>query len=167
MSTKHKFGIHTQILHRQCTPSSESGISISVLTRVTWKILDDWIIKCFIWKPEISGLSPTGDIVSEWNFMRSFYSTNLKVWTQIFVVTCSPLNNITSGEIRYSTPATSGRHPVKTVASFLCEHGYSRNGPISSLCQMSGNWSQESPTCDQSNSNSSIIFYIIKLQNYF
>ena len=59
-----------------------------------------------------------------------------------------------SGQITYNDSMTSPYHyPLDTMASFSCYNGYSLSGPISSICLMSEEWSEQPPTCNLSNKN--------------
>ena len=68
------------------------------------------------------------------------------------VVTCTALSPPSNGQISYNEPSmTYGEYPVDTKASFTCNQGYSLSGSESRTCETSGNWNQETPTCNQSN----------------
>ena len=41
-----------------------------------------------------------------------------------------------------------GGYVVDTIASFSCNSGYHQNGPDSITCQESGNWNEQTPTCE-------------------
>ena len=64
------------------------------------------------------------------------------------VVTCAVLS-LEDGQIDYTEAAEiNGEYPVGTVASFSCNSGLSLSGSESSICQMSGNWKQQSQICN-------------------
>ena len=71
-------------------------------------------------------------------------------------VTCAALSQPANGQVAYSNATVDGGYPVDTVATFSCNSRYSRSGSSSRTCQTSGNWNQETPTCNLSNTN--IIF---------
>ena len=50
-----------------------------------------------------------------------------------------------------------GKYLEDTTAYFECYLGYSLNGSESRICQSSGNWSQQTPTCNLGN----ILIYIV------
>ena len=50
----------------------------------------------------------------------------------------------------------NGRYIVDTVASFMCDGGYSRIGVSSRTCQNSGNWNGPAAICNLSNKLSSL-----------
>ena len=52
----------------------------------------------------------------------------------------------------------SSKYPVDTMATFSCDEGFSLSGSSSSICQDSGNWSQETPICG----NELNVFYLHK-----
>ena len=67
------------------------------------------------------------------------------------VGTCMALN-LENGDISYTeSPITNGGYPVDTVASFICNNGYSKSGPQWQTCQSNKTWDQQTPTCTQSN----------------
>ena len=70
----------------------------------------------------------------------------------MFAVTCPSLS-LSNGGISYNKSPVNGRYPVETVASLSCHHGYSISGSNSRTCQTSGNWDQQTVTCNQSNQN--------------
>ena len=64
------------------------------------------------------------------------------------VVLCKALS-LKNGDIAYNESSDiNGEYPVGTVASFLCNSGFSICGSKSSTCQMSGNWGQQSQICN-------------------
>ena len=85
----------------------------------------------------------------------------------IFAVTCESLN-LANGGISYSELPVNGRYPVDTVASYSCHHGYSLTGLSSRICQTSGNWNNQNPSCNQGN-HSKMYFYtnLLRLLIYF
>ena len=69
----------------------------------------------------------------------------------LLVVTCPALSELSHGRVSYSQSAIGERYPSGTVGSFRCNDGYHRQGSSFSTCQTSENWSNQSPTCKQSN----------------
>ena len=61
--------------------------------------------------------------------------------------------SLENGEITYNTSSLNGDYPLYTVASFSCDEFYSREGSSSAICQNSGNWNPQAPTCNASNGN--------------
>ena len=72
-----------------------------------------------------------------------------KFITIFFLATCGPLN-VANGLVDYSKSAENGGYPVSTTASFSCNSGHYQNGPNSITCQASGNWNEQTPTCEGS-----------------
>ena len=72
------------------------------------------------------------------------------VITNIMIVVNCPALSLDNGQVSYSTvPATNGGYSENTTATFLCNHAYNLSrGTNSTTCEVSGNWDQESPTCD-------------------
>ena len=68
------------------------------------------------------------------------------------VVICPSLS-LENGEAAYNTPALNGGYPFNTQASISCNQYFQREGHSSVTCQNSGNWSEETPTCNASNGN--------------
>ena len=68
------------------------------------------------------------------------------------VVTCPPLS-LDNGQVAYNTPTLNGGYPVDTEASISCNQYHQREGPNSVICQNSGNWSPQMPTCNASKEN--------------
>ena len=67
----------------------------------------------------------------------------------LIVVTCDPLQNLENGDINYNESLlTNGEYPVDTLASFMCNRGYDLSGSDSGTCQTSGDWDQQTPTCN-------------------
>ena len=63
-------------------------------------------------------------------------------YLQIIGPTCEALS-LVNGQIDYSESAlTNGEYPVGTVANFTCADGFSLSGSASSVCQMSGQWTE-------------------------
>ena len=48
---------------------------------------------------------------------------------------------------RDSDPQESGQYPVGTIATFICNSGYSQHGAQITVCQSSGDWTDQTPTC--------------------
>ena len=70
------------------------------------------------------------------------------------VVTCSDLRtwaDFPNGQITYNKQLVGGRIPWKTVATYTCNSGYSRDGGSASTCRNTGVWQGLSPTCKKSN----------------
>ena len=63
------------------------------------------------------------------------------------LATCAPLS-LENGTVNYTTSAEKGRYLVNTVASFSCDPGYYQNGSNSATCEASGNWNEQTPTCE-------------------
>ena len=78
--------------------------------------------------------------------------------TKIFLLAIScPFLSFENGEIQYSTSSLNEGYPLNTVVTFSCDQHYNREGPSSVICQISGNWSQETPTCNASNENNTFM----------
>ena len=75
---------------------------------------------------------------------------NIQIPKHMFVVTCPSLS-ISNGEISYNKSPVNGRYPVDTVATSSCHHGYLLTGSSPITCQTSGNWNQQTATCNHSN----------------
>ena len=75
----------------------------------------------------------------------------------LIVVTCNSLSlqngNITYNESRVPNEGPLDVYPVDTLASFMCDRGYNPVGPESIICQTSGNWDGQVPTCNQGTQN--------------
>ena len=69
---------------------------------------------------------------------------------------CESLS-LSHGEVSYNRSPVNGKYQAQTVASFSCNYGYSRSGLESLTCQTSGNWNQEIPTCNKSNTNNILV----------
>ena len=69
----------------------------------------------------------------------------------IFDVEACAALNLGNGQISYNKSPGEGKYPVGTVASFLCDPGYNRQGSSSKTCQASGSWDNNPTTCNQSN----------------
>ena len=52
-----------------------------------------------------------------------------------------------NGQVSYNRSPVNGRYPVGTEVYFSCNPGYSSTGPSSMICESSGNWSLQAPTC--------------------
>ena len=74
-----------------------------------------------------------------------------------YTVACPPLR--LGNSLTYNTSLLRDelylRHgySVGTMASFLCDEFYPREGSSSVICQSSGNWGQQTPICNRSNEN--------------
>ena len=81
--------------------------------------------------------------------MRPQYPHSCVITNIMFVVNC-PALSLDSGQVNYTTsPATNGGYSENTTATFMCDRAYSLSmGTNSTTCGDSGNWDQESPTCD-------------------
>ena len=63
------------------------------------------------------------------------------------VVVCFP-HDLDNGRVNYNqTIPSASVYYVGTMASFTCNDGYSVSASESSICQSSGNWSQQALTC--------------------
>ena len=70
--------------------------------------------------------------------------------TYFSVVICEALQLPENGDISYNESLVRNEgYTVDTLASFTCNSGYNLNGSDSSICRNSGNWNQETPTCDR------------------
>ena len=66
-------------------------------------------------------------------------------------VTCTTLGLLANGDIQYSNGRVPSKgYPIHTIATILCDHGYSLTGPSTKTCQISGSWNHGTPTCNQS-----------------
>ena len=72
-------------------------------------------------------------------------------WCSVLVI--CPTLNLENGKVDYHKSPVEGGYPVDTIAVFTCKHGYYHNDSFLSFCQTSGHWTQETPTCIQSNEN--------------
>ena len=64
--------------------------------------------------------------------------------------TCPPLS-LSHGKVHYNRFPINGRYLVYTTVSFICNAGYLVSGTSSRTCQNSGNWNNETPTCNADN----------------
>ena len=63
-------------------------------------------------------------------------------------VTCSALEIPKNGQVSYDRdPTNEVQNPMDTTATFMCNPGFSLVGDFSTICQTSGSWSQQTPTC--------------------
>ena len=90
-----------------------------------------------------------------------------------------PHLSLVDGKVTYNTSFlfTFGELPwtfvpgyrVNTSVSFSCDEYYRREGSSSAICQSSGNWSQQAPTCAASNKNENLysidVCYFEQLKN--
>ena len=88
-----------------------------------------------------------------------------KLCVVFYTVICGP-TSIPNGYVKYNTSMLSEHHSynrgysVGTMASFFCRNSYRREGPSSAICQGSGMWSEQQPTCIQSNENKHLVCVI-------
>ena len=70
------------------------------------------------------------------------------------LVACAHIR-LDNGEVNYDGSrvpfAFTDKYSVDTVATFSCNPGYSLSGSSSSICQDSGTWDPQPPTCDNEN----------------
>ena len=78
-----------------------------------------------------------------------------------FTLVACTLLRLDNGEVNYEGSIVSfhfiDKYSVDTMASFSCDDGYSLTGPSSSICQDSGTWDPEIPTCGNE-MNQNILF---------
>ena len=67
------------------------------------------------------------------------------------LATCAQLNLDNGGVTYNESMVMTDEYPVDTLASFSCDRGYNLNGSATSTCQTSGEWDQDTPTCEQGN----------------
>ena len=60
------------------------------------------------------------------------------------VVDCGPLGNYVNGQVDMSSGTT-----FMSTATYICNAGYNRIGPISRTCGSNGVWSPAAPTCER------------------
>ena len=84
----------------------------------------------------------------------------------VLPVQCSFLR-LENGEVSYNTSPVNGSFPANTTASFSCNSHYRRDGPSSVTCQISGNWTEETPTCNASNGNDKFVSSMLTQTYYF
>ena len=107
----------------------------------------DWNLDAPICTP-----SKGNNILSLFHFIFIFPEFIDKTrFSLIFVVITCPHLSLANGGITYSISPLNGRYRVHTVASFTCNSGYSISGSSTRTCQMSGNWDQQTPICNESN----------------
>ena len=78
------------------------------------------------------------------------------VFLLFYPVSCGLLR-LENGEVSYNTHPLNRSFSVNTTASFSCNSHYRRDGPSSVTCQISGNWTEETPTCNASNGNDKFV----------
>ena len=101
-------------------------------------------------------------VIAQTKKVCSISTKLMYIINQNVLVTC-PALTLPNGEVVY-TPSTqvNGRYPVGTVASFLCDYGYSRSGCVQTTCLSSGSCNLHAPTCNRSKQNN-IYSYIALL----
>ena len=98
-----------------------------------------------------------GDI----SILKHMMESDTKImFLNFLAVTCASLS-LENGEIEYNASLLNGRYPVYTMASFSCNQFYNRTGSSSTICQIYGNWSQQTPTCSASNEQIIQDFYFL------
>ena len=55
---------------------------------------------------------------------------------------CPALEPITDGDV------SNTGNDYQSIAKYLCNSGYTLNGPSERVCQISGEWSLEEPSCE-------------------
>ena len=73
-------------------------------------------------------------------------------------MTCPSLN-LENGWIRYTSSLLNGGYPVYTEAFIYCNWLHNREGASSVICQNSGNWNPQAPTCNESNEQLHTLLY--------
>ena len=81
----------------------------------------------------------------------------MQIYNHIFVATC-PALSLENGEVEYHPESVNGEYQTGTFAVFRCNDEYMRTGSLVSICQDSGTWEPDIPTCDEG-----IAMYIIIL----
>ena len=66
----------------------------------------------------------------------------------LFLVTCETLT-LENGNVTYNTSLVGNGYLATTTASFSCHVGYTVSGPLSRMCQESGDWTGTNPRCVQ------------------
>ena len=64
------------------------------------------------------------------------------------LVTCETLT-LENGNVTYNTSLVDNGYLATTTASFSCHVGYTVSGPLSRMCQESGDWTGTNPRCVQ------------------
>ena len=64
------------------------------------------------------------------------------------IVTCLALY-LENGELSYNESLANGEYAVDTMVYFTCNYGFENSGTSSAVCQTTGTWDQETPTCIQ------------------
>ena len=80
-------------------------------------------------------------------------------------VSCPHLR-LTHGSVSFNTSVKNGNgqlpwtsvtgYRVNTLASFLCDKDFRREGSSSAICQSSGNWTEEARRCTASNESKNL-----------
>ena len=101
-----------------------------------------------------------------------FEKYNLRHFSNIFtLVACSPLklpNSVVSYDGSIVSYAFTDKYSVDTVATFSCNPGYSLSGSSSSICQDSGTWDPQPPTCgNKMNQNILKLFSLFTILKYY
>ena len=84
-------------------------------------------------------------------YLKFYYLKGLHIdMGSFFTVSCEPLQNLENGDVTYNeTRLPNGEYPVDTLATFMCDRAYENNGADSSTCQTTGDWDEQTPTCNQ------------------
>ena len=94
-----------------------------------------------------------GEFTSFENQKRKCRSINLiqDILVIFFTLVACTRVRLDNGEVNYRgsivTFAFINKYHVDTVATFSCDDGYSLTGPSLSICQDSGTWDPQPPTC--------------------
>ena len=83
---------------------------------------------------------------------------------QLYFVASCPALSLENGEVEYDPYPVSGEYPTGTFAVFRCNAEYMRSGRLVSICQDSGSWNPEIPTCVEGIARD-ILFSNIKILN--
>ena len=75
----------------------------------------------------------------------------MSLFALLFSAVICPSLNLTNGEIFYHKSGVDGGYELETVAQIVCHPGYNRSGDLNIVCEISGSWSEQKPTCNQSN----------------
>ena len=86
---------------------------------------------------------------------------------KFFVVVLCPPISVVNGQVKYKKSSVNyylfkakGSLPLDTVATMWCNYAFYRSGPSTSICQTSGKWNQQPPTCHHCNKNNVLIILL-------